>query len=105
MKKNTKNRTFANQIPKDSSTHQMLTAPTSSARRNGMFHPPKKIVDISADTVITFAYSAMKNIENFIAEYSVWYPAMSSASASGRSKGVRLVSAKPATMKRKNESV
>ena len=44
-------------------------------------------------------YSAMKNIENFIAEYSVWYPATSSLSDSGRSNGARLVSAKAATRK------
>jgi hypothetical protein len=41
-----------------------------------------------------FAYSAIKNIENFIAEYSVWYPVTSSDSASGRSNGRRFVSAK-----------
>ena len=31
-------------------------------------------------------------------EYSVWNPATSSVSASGRSKGVRFASAVPATM-------
>ena len=40
-----------------------------------------------------FAYSAMKNIANLKLEYSVWNPATSSDSASGRSKGTRLVSA------------
>ena len=39
------------------------------------------------------AYSAMKNMLNFIDEYSVWYPVTSSDSASGMSKGSRLVSA------------
>src|SRR5207244_12453544 len=43
-------------------------------------------------------------MENFIALYSVWYPAMSSPSASGRSNGSRLVSANAATMKMKNPS-
>src|SRR5579875_1972365 len=33
--------------------------------------------------------------------YSVWYPAMSSCSASGRSKGARLVSASPAMRNRR----
>ncbi len=38
---------------------------------NGTSHPPKKNVAISADMVMIAVYSAMKNIENFIAEYSV----------------------------------
>src|SRR6478672_9307826 len=61
-----------------------------------MSHPPKKSVVTIADTVTTLAYSAMKNIENFIALYSAWYPATSSDSASGRSKGTRFVSANAA---------
>jgi hypothetical protein len=40
-----------------------------------------------------FPYSAKKNIAKIIDEYSTLYPATSSASASGRSKGVLLVSA------------
>ncbi len=51
---------------------------------------------------MTLMYSAMKNMANFMAEYSVWYPATSSASASGRSKGRRLVSAKADTKKTTN---
>jgi hypothetical protein len=38
-------------------------------------------------------YSARKNIAKIIEEYSTLYPATSSASASGKSNGVRLVSA------------
>ncbi len=38
---------------------------------NGKSHPPKNSVTISALAVTMFAYSAMKNIENFIALYSV----------------------------------
>ena len=68
-----------------------------------MSQPPKKSVVIMAHTVTTLAYSAMKKNENFIALYSVWYPAISSDSASGRSNGSRLVSAKPAIGKMKNE--
>src|SRR5687767_13863476 len=75
--------------------------PLSSQSVNGMSQPPKKSVATIALTVTTLAYSAMKNIENFIALYSVWYPAMSSDSASGRSKGSRFVSAKAATRKMK----
>ena len=37
-----------------------------------MSQPPKNSVAISALAVIMFAYSAMKNIENFIALYSEW---------------------------------
>ncbi len=55
---------------------------------------------MSADAVSMCAYSAMKNIENFIAEYSVWNPVMSSDSASGMSNGNRLVSAKADTTNR-----
>jgi hypothetical protein len=44
-------------------------------------------------------YSAKKNRANDIAEYSVLYPATNSASASGKSNGVRFVSAKQAMPK------
>ena len=44
-------------------------------------------------TVIMLAYSAMKKDANFMLLYSVWKPATSSFSASGRSNGMRLVSA------------
>ncbi len=37
-------------------------------------------------------YSARKNNANFSEEYSVWKPPTNSPSASGRSKGARLVS-------------
>ena len=68
-----------------------------------MSQPPKNSVVTMAHTVTTLAYSAMKKNENFIALYSVWYPAISSDSASGRSNGSRLVSAKPEIRKMKNE--
>ena len=44
--------------------------------------------------IIIFAYSPRKNNANPIDEYSTLYPATSSASASGKSKGARFVSAK-----------
>jgi len=44
-------------------------------------------------------YSAKKKSEKPIAEYSTLYPETSSASASGRSKGCLLVSAKAVTKK------
>jgi hypothetical protein len=46
-----------------------------------------------AVTVTMLAYSAMKNAAKFMLLYSVWKPATSSFSASGRSNGTRLVSA------------
>src|SRR5678816_3250185 len=70
---------------------------------NGTSHPPKKSVAISALAVIMLQYSEIGNSENFIALYSVWYPAMSSDSASGRSNGSRFVSARPEMRKTKNE--
>src|SRR5215212_2820207 len=45
------------------------------------------------DIMIMFMYSPRKNSANDIDEYSVIKPATSSASASGRSNGWRLVSA------------
>src|SRR5919112_1934624 len=77
--------------------------PERSQSVNGMSHPPKKSVVTMAQTVTTLAYSAMKKKENFMALYSVWYPAISSDSASGMSKGSRLVSAKPEIRNMKNE--
>jgi hypothetical protein len=59
---------------------------------SGAWYPPRNSVTASADTVIMFMYSAMKNMANRIEEYSVWKPPTSSPSASGRSKGARLVS-------------
>ena len=41
-----------------------------------------------------FAYSPSQNIAYIIPEYSVWYPATNSASASGKSNGGQLVSAR-----------
>ena len=53
------------------------TAPSASASmlspcQSGMSQPPRKSVAMSIETVSTCAYSAMKNMENFIEEYSVW---------------------------------
>src|SRR3954470_13069560 len=67
--------------------------------QNGTSQPPQKSVAISAETTTTFRYSAAKNAAKRPPPYSVLYPPTSSASASARSNGARLVSAKPATMK------
>src|SRR5437763_1214436 len=74
--------------------HQpVLSTPSWTADSgHGARHPPRNRVVASADTVVTLMYSARKNIANLIEEYSVWKPATSSVSASGRSNGARLVS-------------
>jgi len=62
--------------------------------KNGLLQPPKKsIVDMQLIESI-LPYSAKKNNAKEIAEYSTLYPATSSASASGKSNGVLLVSAR-----------
>src|SRR5436190_17487329 len=66
----------------------------------GRSHPPQKSVTAIADTVIMLAYSARKNRENRKPLYSVWNPATSSDSASGKSNGARFVSATPHIKKR-----
>src|SRR5262245_4203685 len=67
----------------------------------GRSQPPQKSVTAIADTVIMLAYSARKNRENLKPLYSVWNPATSSDSASGKSNGARFVSATPHIKKRR----
>lgn len=55
--------------------------------------PPRKNSALRPDLSIILLYSARKNRANPLAEYSTLYPETSSASASGRSKGCRFVSA------------
>src|SRR5687767_12775575 len=105
MKTKMKNSVFAMKIAIDTSSMKKDTPLVLSTVVNGMSQPPKKIVAMSALDVAMLAYSEIGNIENFIALYSVWYPAMSSDSASGRSNGSRFVSANAATTKMKNEIV
>ena len=57
--------------------------------------PPKKMHDGDRGLTMYMApYSARKNRAKRMPEYSVWNPLTSSDSASGRSKGARLHSAK-----------
>src|SRR3954471_13085541 len=105
MKTKMKNPVFTAKMAMDSRTSKIPTPPVLSCFMNGMSQPPKNSVAMSALDVAMLAYSEIGNIENFIALYSVWYPAMSSDSASGRSNGNRFVSANAATMKMKNEIV
>ena len=57
-------------------------------------HPPRNKIAHKTLMKIIFAYSPKKNKANPIDEYSTLYPATNSASASGKSKGARFVSAK-----------
>jgi hypothetical protein len=68
-------------------------------RGNGESHPPRKNRALSPDIRMILLYSARKKRANPLAEYSTLYPETSSASASGRSKGCRFVSASVVTKK------
>jgi hypothetical protein len=59
----------------------------------GESQPPKKQIAIITDNQSILLYSARKNKAKVMAEYSTLKPATNSASASGKSKGARLVSA------------
>ena len=65
--------------------------------------PPKNNMAPMLHTIKILTYSARKNKANFIPEYSVWKPAVSSLSASARSKGARFVSAVTAMINITNE--
>src|SRR5688572_15036689 len=71
------------------------TASMSKKLLNGLSHPPKKKIAVSAEIKIMFAYSARKNSANAMPEYSTWKPATISDSPSATSNGARLVSATP----------
>src|SRR6266571_2936132 len=71
----------------------------------GDSHPPKNKIEHRHETVIMLVYSAMKNIANLKLAYSVWKPATSSDSASGKSNGARFVSATAATKKQKKPRI
>src|ERR1700722_18934951 len=72
----------------------------SGAGRMGC-QPPRNKSVATQQTATMWAYSAIKNDANFMLLYSVWKPATSSFSASGKSKGTRFVSAKAETMNTK----
>lgn len=57
--------------------------------------PPKKQTDMNVAKNNMLLYSAKKNKAKNMDEYSTLYPATNSASASGRSKGILFVSARP----------
>src|SRR4028118_2105631 len=59
----------------------------------GESQPPRNRMVPSAHMVMMATYSPSMNMRNGVEEYSTMYPATSSDSASGRSKGGRFVSA------------
>src|SRR2546428_3144046 len=61
----------------------------------GRSHRPRNGFVATDETTIMLGYSARKNSANRMPLYSVWKPPVSSCSASGRSNGARLVSARP----------
>src|SRR5271166_805355 len=75
-----------------STGHQPVLAPAHMLSGQGACQPPKNMTVASEETVIMLTYSANMNIAKLSDEYSVWKPATSSPSASGRSNGARLVS-------------
>lgn len=60
---------------------------------SGITYPPKNRIAVRDDIITILQYSARKKNTKIIDECSVKNPATSSDSASGRSNGVRLVSA------------
>src|SRR5262245_19707754 len=65
----------------------------SGQKSTGGSQPPKKRIDIIAHISTMLRYSPTMNSRYGVEEYSTIEPATSSDSASGRSKGGRLVSA------------
>src|SRR3954469_8394596 len=97
-----------NTLPRNHSNgHQpVLSTPLSIADSGqGARQPPRNNVVASAETVATLMYSARKNMANLIDAYSVWKPATSSVSASGRSNGARFVSPTIDTRYMRNDGI
>src|SRR5438874_7408591 len=85
-----------NVTPGNSENTKSHVSPVSQCG-NGRIHPPSQSVTAIDETAIIAEYSARKNNDQRKPEYSVWNPAVSSDSASGKSNGARLVSATIAT--------
>ncbi len=71
----------------------------SSQPGPGPIQPPRKTAAAIPETTMISMYSTRRKLPKRMPPYSVMKPWTSSASASGMSNGVRLVSAKPASMK------
>src|ERR1700712_965760 len=82
-----------------STNHTMPGTAVSGQMFRGGSQPPKNRMVHMAHIRMTLMYSPRKNSRNGVAEYSTKKPATSSDSASTRSKGGRLVSARAETKK------
>ena len=92
---------MANRKKKNAILPTIHSAPSGSPGI-GDSHPPKNRIDISAHIRKMAMYSPAMKRRNGVDEYSTWYPATSSDSASGRSNGGRFVSASAETKKSTN---
>src|SRR3954463_8921865 len=77
----------------ETSTKTLSRNHSGPSGAHGPCQPAKNNDKASADSVIMLTYSAVWKRPQRMPLYSVWYPATSSVSASGRSNGGRLVSA------------
>src|SRR6478735_3938605 len=90
---------------KTNSTATSLSTNQRGPSPHGPCQPAKNSVTIRPESVIRLMYSAIWKRPKRIPPYSVWYPATSSCSASGRSNGARDVSAVPARRKTTNPTI
>src|SRR6266536_4524340 len=91
---------------KKSSLSRNQNGPYASSRSTqGTCQPPKKSVTISPERTIRLMYSAIWKSPQRMPPYSVWYPATSSLSASGRSNGARADSATPPMKKTRKPTI
>ena len=73
--------------------------PSKKCRPKGANQPPRKRITARELIKIILPYSPKKNRAKPMADYSTFYPETNSASASGKSKGCRFVSARMETKK------
>src|SRR3972149_3654242 len=95
MKKYMKTATFA--------TNQNIPG-IGTGSSTGAFQPPRKSTTQSTDTITMATYSASMKKANLMPLYSVWKPEERVPSSSGRSKGMRFISAIAAMRKTKNHT-
>src|SRR5712691_356409 len=81
------------QMKTDTNTKTLRRNQSGPSGAYGPCQPPKKSVTASPESVMRLMYSAVWKRPQRMPPYSVWKPATSSVSASGRSNGGRLVSA------------
>src|SRR5262245_1844030 len=104
MKKNISTNSLSRYQTRPIQPGHSLSQPFVPNRSPGPCQPTKTSVTAIELITIMFMYSPRKNSAHFIDEYSVWKPATSSPSASGRSNGARFVSANAVTRKIANGS-